>query len=214
MKGITFPSKEDAREYSAAMRERGWKTLMQYDSATSQWTVLVAEKPEGEAIPTSLRELIQLEEEEEKIHTEPTRKERVKEWGKRTGKRIGIGTGREAKRAIYAPTVKSELEGSLAIMKEHSERTGALDVMAGMKRAIPGTRGAHPRMGIVGVPRITEAGKGVPRISTEPKQPKIARRVPLAETGLGVASEMRFRLFPERKEVTKEKPVAEKGGKE
>jgi len=202
MKGITFPSKEDAREYSAAMRERGWKTLVQYDSATSQWTVLIAEKPGGEAIPTNLRELIQLEEETEK------REEAAAKSAGAVAKQMVRGARRETFRAGETVVSGRAFEEPLTVTSRK------LDVMAGMKRAIPGTRGAHPRMGIVGVPRITEAGKGVPRISTEPRQPKIARRVPLAETGLGVAPEMRFRLFPKRKEVTKEKPVAEKGGKE
>ena len=207
MKGITFPSKEDAREYSAAMRERGWKTLVQYDSATSQWTVLVAEKLGGEAIPTSLHELIQLEEETEK-REEAAAQSAGRERRKAVAKQMVRGAERETFRAGETVVSGRAFEEPLTVTSRK------LNVMAGMKRAIPGTRGAHPRMGIVGVPRITEEGKGVPRISTEPKQPKIARRVPLAETGLGVAPEMRFRLFPERKGVTKEKPAAEKGGKE
>lgn len=190
--GITKDTKREATDYAKVMKEQGWDVAVGFDSATGKYKVYVSQRKEEEAkeykaeeIPTTISEVIAQEEAR-------TKTGKFEKYGRRPFKKGLKETSKEL--AIAADTglsypLSTKHAGQTL---EHMKQKRRIDVVGGMKKAIPTVggekHGYFARIGEVKTPRIAQE-PGIPRIAAS-SQAEIAGQG--SGVTLGVPRSVRF----------------------
>lgn len=160
--GITFITRDEAKEYADAMRRQGWITAVSYQPETKVYVVTIgttAKKPLPEEMPMTTYEALELEA-EAKEAAEEAKAKAEEEAGKReTREKVAKEIGGKAAKGIgeWGSITKGDILGSF-----EKQKGGAGHVKAGMVKAIPPrpyTAAHTPRIGIEGA-----VGVKAPRI--------------------------------------------------